>query len=63
MTKEEKAIFITLQTTVKTQAKQIADLERRLNLSGKETYAIHYAEAVNAAKAAGAIIPQRINQR
>ncbi|WP_438347476.1 glycoside hydrolase family 73 protein [Paenibacillus sp. FA6] len=55
MTKEEKAIFITLQTTVKTQAKQIADLERRLNLSGKETYAIHYAEAVNAAKAAGAI--------
>ncbi|MNO65860.1 hypothetical protein D3C76_566350 [compost metagenome] len=31
------------------------DLEKRLNISGKETYAINYTEAITAAKEAGAI--------
>jgi len=55
MTAAEKKDFEALQATVKEQAKQIAALEKRLNISGKETYASGYVDAVTAAKAAGAI--------
>lgn len=55
MTAAEKDVSTALQTTVKEQAKQIAALEKRLNITGKETYASGYAEAVEAAKKSGAI--------
>ncbi|MGE7616292.1 glycoside hydrolase family 25 protein, partial [Paenibacillus sp. NPDC101420] len=33
----------------------LATIEKRLNISGKETYAINYTEAITAAKAVGVI--------
>ncbi|MDH6370018.1 hypothetical protein M2444_001796 [Paenibacillus sp. PastF-3] len=37
------------------QDERITTIEKRLNVSGRETYAINYTEAITAAKAAGAI--------
>ncbi|MEK3943561.1 M15 family metallopeptidase [Paenibacillus sp. FSL H3-0310] len=44
-----------LEAIVMKQDGRLRDVEKRLNISGKETYSINYTEAITAAKAAGAI--------
>ncbi|WP_339314644.1 M15 family metallopeptidase [Paenibacillus sp. FSL R10-2734] len=44
-----------LEAIVVKQEERLAAVEKRLNISGKETYAINYTEAITAAKAVGAI--------
>ncbi len=55
MTAEEKKQFEELQNTVKTQSEVIQKLSDRLNLNSDQKYASSYKDAVEAAKAAGAI--------
>ncbi|MGF7050426.1 hypothetical protein J2T13_004964 [Paenibacillus sp. DS2015] len=52
---EDVSEVVELKNTVKLQEERIVALERRLNISGKETYVSGYLEAVEAAKKAGAI--------
>ncbi|OMD64688.1 hypothetical protein BSK62_17110 [Paenibacillus odorifer] len=44
-----------LEAIVMKQGKRLEAVEKRLNISGKETYAINYTEAIAAAKAVGVI--------
>lgn len=44
-----------LEVVIEKQEERLATIEKRLNISGKETYAVNYTEAITAAKAAGAI--------
>jgi peptidoglycan L-alanyl-D-glutamate endopeptidase CwlK len=44
-----------LEALVVKQEKRLEAVEKRLNISGKETYAINYTVAITAAKAVGAI--------
>ncbi|MBY9078319.1 M15 family metallopeptidase [Paenibacillus sp. HN-1] len=62
MTADEKKEFEAAKQLIKAQAGLILDLtnrttalEARLNIDGKQTYASYYTEAIQAAKAAGAI--------
>ncbi|MNB67241.1 Peptidoglycan L-alanyl-D-glutamate endopeptidase CwlK precursor [compost metagenome] len=55
MTAEEKKEFEELKVAVKERDGRIAALEARLNIDGKQTYAGNYKDAVEAAKAVGAI--------
>jgi peptidoglycan L-alanyl-D-glutamate endopeptidase CwlK len=53
--KEDMIKIAELEAIVLDQDERIATIEKRLNISGKETYAINYTEAITAAKAVGAI--------
>ncbi|MEK3747845.1 M15 family metallopeptidase [Paenibacillus sp. FSL E2-8871] len=53
--KEDMSRIAELEAIVAKQAERLTTLEKRLNISGKETYANNYTEAITAAKAAGAI--------
>lgn len=62
MTAEEKKDFEAMKVLIKAQAEvtlaltnRVADLEKRLNISGKETYYKGYTEAIEAAKGVKAI--------
>ncbi len=55
MTAEEKKQFEELQNTVQAQSEVIQKLSDRLNLNSDQKYASSYKDAVEAAKAAGAI--------
>lgn len=52
---EDMSKIAELEQVVETQEGRIAALEKRLNISGKETYAKDYEKAVQAAKDAGII--------
>ncbi|WP_339241479.1 M15 family metallopeptidase [Paenibacillus sp. FSL F4-0243] len=53
--KEDMSRIEELEAIVVKQDERLATIEKRLNISGKETYAINYTEAITAAKAVGAI--------
>ncbi|OMC99922.1 M15 family metallopeptidase [Paenibacillus sp. FSL R5-0636] len=53
--KEDMSKIEELEAIIAKQDERLMDVEKRLNISGKETYAINYSEAITAAKAAGAI--------
>lgn len=53
--KEDMSKIAELEAIVAKQAERLTTLEKRLNISGKETYANNYTVAITAAKAAGAI--------
>lgn len=53
--KEDMSRIEELEAIVVKQDERLAAVEKRLNISGKETYAINYTEAIMAAKAVGAI--------
>jgi peptidoglycan L-alanyl-D-glutamate endopeptidase CwlK len=53
--KEDMSKIAELEAIVADQDERLAAVEKRLNISGKETYAINYTEAITAAKAVGAI--------
>ncbi|MNB74609.1 hypothetical protein D3C81_927330 [compost metagenome] len=55
MSAEDKKRIEALEAAVKERDGRIADLEARLNIDGKQTYASGYEEAVKAANAVGAI--------
>ncbi|MEC0168156.1 hypothetical protein P4H54_07220, partial [Paenibacillus graminis] len=52
---EDMSKIAELEQVVEEQEGRIAALEKRLNISGKETYATGYKDALEAAKAAGAV--------
>ncbi|MEK3963565.1 M15 family metallopeptidase [Paenibacillus sp. FSL H7-0323] len=53
--KEDMSKIEELEAIVAKQDERLMDVEKRLNISGKEIYAINYSEAITAAKAVGAI--------
>ncbi|KAA1180928.1 M15 family metallopeptidase [Paenibacillus sp. B2(2019)] len=53
--KEDMSKIAELEAIVTNQDERLVAMEKRLNISGKETYASNYTEAITAAKAAGAI--------
>lgn len=53
--KEDMSKIEELEAIIARQDERLMDVEKRLNISGKETYAINYSEAITAAKAVGAI--------
>ncbi|MEK4452797.1 M15 family metallopeptidase [Paenibacillus sp. FSL L8-0506] len=53
--KEDMSKIEELEAIIAKQDERLMDVEKRLNISGKETYAINYSEAITAAKAVGAI--------
>jgi peptidoglycan LD-endopeptidase CwlK len=53
--KEDMSKIAELGAILADQDERLASMEKRLNISGKETYAINYTEAITAAKAVGAI--------
>ncbi|MEK3768499.1 M15 family metallopeptidase [Paenibacillus sp. FSL R5-0887] len=53
--KEDMSKIEELEAIITKQDERLMDVEKRLNISGKETYAINYSEAITAAKAVGAI--------
>ncbi|MEK5415268.1 M15 family metallopeptidase [Paenibacillus sp. FSL L8-0708] len=53
--KEDMSRIEELEAIVVKQDERLAAVEKRLNKSGKETYAVNYTEAITAAKAVGAI--------
>lgn len=53
--KEDISRIEELEAIVVKQDERLATIEKRLNISGKETFAINYTEAITAAKAVGAI--------
>ncbi|OMD29157.1 hypothetical protein BJP48_18880 [Paenibacillus odorifer] len=53
--KEDMSKIEELEAIIVKQDERLMDVEKRLNISGKESYAINYSEAITAAKAAGAI--------
>ncbi|AWV35142.1 M15 family metallopeptidase [Paenibacillus odorifer] len=52
---EDMSRIAELEQEIEEQEGRISALEKRLNISGKETYASNYTEAITAAKAVGAI--------
>lgn len=53
--KEDMSKIEELEAIITKQDERLMDVEKRLNISGKETYAINYSEAITVAKAVGAI--------